>query len=171
MSKQCTKPKRKRDDSWFKDKILLVQAQASGQILHQEELAFLADLGIPKDQDTQTVITHNAAYQADDLDAYDSDCRKLVNHSETETSESNINPVFSVCDLNHNRQLFRILTHPLHNKDALILSVEIVETTKNPRVTCQPNKSGKYKYQYTLTAMSLKDIRNKLKVLKDTDKN
>ncbi|GJR28205.1 retrovirus-related pol polyprotein from transposon TNT 1-94 [Tanacetum coccineum] len=40
MSKQCTKPRRKRDDSWFKDKVLLVQAQASGQILHEEELAF-----------------------------------------------------------------------------------------------------------------------------------
>ncbi|GJY72008.1 hypothetical protein Tco_0475711 [Tanacetum coccineum] len=24
MSKQCTKPKRKRDDSWFKDKVLLL---------------------------------------------------------------------------------------------------------------------------------------------------
>nr|GEZ92408.1 hypothetical protein [Tanacetum cinerariifolium] len=43
MSKQCTKPKRKRDDLWFKDKVLLVQAQANGQILHEEELAFLAD--------------------------------------------------------------------------------------------------------------------------------
>ncbi|GJR42256.1 hypothetical protein Tco_1310359 [Tanacetum coccineum] len=70
MSKQCTKPKRKRDDSWFKDKVLLVQAQASGQILHEEELAFLADPGIPEGQATQTVITHNAAYQAVDLDAY-----------------------------------------------------------------------------------------------------
>ncbi|GKE11642.1 hypothetical protein Tco_1415193, partial [Tanacetum coccineum] len=67
MSKQCTKPKRKRDDSWFKDKVLLVQAQASGQILHEEELAFLADLGIPEGQATQTIITHNAAYQVDDL--------------------------------------------------------------------------------------------------------
>nr|GEW74823.1 hypothetical protein [Tanacetum cinerariifolium] len=44
MSKQCTKPKRKRDDSWFKDK---------------------------------TVITHNAAYQAEYLDVYDSDCDEL----------------------------------------------------------------------------------------------
>ncbi|GKB81992.1 hypothetical protein Tco_0948887 [Tanacetum coccineum] len=44
--KQCTKPKRKRDDSWFKDKVLLVQAQASGQNLHEEEPAFLADPGI-----------------------------------------------------------------------------------------------------------------------------
>nr|GFA45331.1 hypothetical protein [Tanacetum cinerariifolium] len=46
MSKQCTKLKRKRDDSWFKDKVLLVQAQANGQILHEEELAFLVDLRI-----------------------------------------------------------------------------------------------------------------------------
>ncbi|GKA01156.1 hypothetical protein Tco_0673821 [Tanacetum coccineum] len=59
------------------DKVLLVQAQASGQILHEEELAFLADPGIPEGQATQTVITHNAAYQADDLDAYDSDCDEL----------------------------------------------------------------------------------------------
>nr|GEW62187.1 ribonuclease H-like domain-containing protein [Tanacetum cinerariifolium] len=43
----------------------------------QEELAFLADLGNAEGQATQTVITHNAAYQADDLDAYDSDCDKL----------------------------------------------------------------------------------------------
>ncbi|GJY10025.1 retrovirus-related pol polyprotein from transposon TNT 1-94 [Tanacetum coccineum] len=77
MSKQCTKPKRKRDDSWFKDKVLLVQAQASSQILHEEELAFLVDPGILEGQATQTVITHNASYQADDLDAYDSDCDEL----------------------------------------------------------------------------------------------
>ncbi|GJT26748.1 hypothetical protein Tco_0907023 [Tanacetum coccineum] len=117
MSKQCTKPKRKWDDSWFKDKVLLVQAQANGQILHEEELAFLADPRTAEGQATQTVITYNAAYQADDLDAYDPDCDELntakvslmanlsyygsdalaessvVNHSETEiTSDSNIIP-------------------------------------------------------------------------------
>ncbi|GJR49374.1 retrovirus-related pol polyprotein from transposon TNT 1-94 [Tanacetum coccineum] len=42
-----------------------------------EELAFLADPGIIKGQATQTIIIHNAAYQADDLDAYDSDCDEL----------------------------------------------------------------------------------------------
>ncbi|GKD11661.1 retrovirus-related pol polyprotein from transposon TNT 1-94, partial [Tanacetum coccineum] len=57
--------------------VATVQAQASGQILHEEELAFLADPGIPESQATQTVITHNVAYQADDLDAYDSDCDEL----------------------------------------------------------------------------------------------
>nr|GEV40999.1 hypothetical protein [Tanacetum cinerariifolium] len=36
MSKQCIKPKRKTDKAWFMDKVLLVQAQANGQILHEE---------------------------------------------------------------------------------------------------------------------------------------
>nr|GFD23020.1 hypothetical protein [Tanacetum cinerariifolium] len=74
----CTKPKRKRDVAWFKDKLLLVQAQANGQVLHKEELEFLADPRIAEVQSTQYVITNNAAYQAGDLDAYDSDCDKII---------------------------------------------------------------------------------------------
>nr|GEX07617.1 retrovirus-related Pol polyprotein from transposon TNT 1-94 [Tanacetum cinerariifolium] len=77
MSKQCTKPKRKRDKLWFKDKVLLVQAQANRQILHEEDLAFLANPGIAEAQTTQHVIIHNSTYQADDLDAYDSDCDEI----------------------------------------------------------------------------------------------
>ncbi|GJW55898.1 hypothetical protein Tco_0099983 [Tanacetum coccineum] len=77
MSKQCTKPKRKWDDSSSKDKVLLVQAHANGQILYEEELAFLANPRIAEGQATQTVITHNAAYQVDDFDAYDSYCDEL----------------------------------------------------------------------------------------------
>ncbi|GJR78807.1 integrase, catalytic region, zinc finger, CCHC-type containing protein [Tanacetum coccineum] len=37
----------------------------------------IADPNIPEGQSTQTIITHNAAYQANDLDAYDSDCDEL----------------------------------------------------------------------------------------------
>nr|GEU97833.1 integrase, catalytic region, zinc finger, CCHC-type, peptidase aspartic, catalytic [Tanacetum cinerariifolium] len=77
MAKQCTKPKRKRNAKWFKDKVLLVQAQASGQVLHEEELDFLANPRTAESSTNQTVVTTNAAYQADDLDAYDSDCDEL----------------------------------------------------------------------------------------------
>ncbi|GKB76867.1 hypothetical protein Tco_0943762 [Tanacetum coccineum] len=37
----------------------------------------ILDPGIPEGQATQTIFTHNAAYQADDLDAYNSDCDEL----------------------------------------------------------------------------------------------
>ncbi|GJT78747.1 hypothetical protein Tco_1045472 [Tanacetum coccineum] len=44
MSRQCTQPKRPRNASWFKEKLML------------------------------PIIIHKAAFQTDDLDAYDSDC-------------------------------------------------------------------------------------------------
>nr|GFC97640.1 hypothetical protein [Tanacetum cinerariifolium] len=69
--------RRKRDAEWFKDKVLLVQAQANGQVLQEEELDFLADPGTAESSSNQAMITTNAAYQADDLDAYDSDYDEL----------------------------------------------------------------------------------------------
>nr|GFB31752.1 hypothetical protein [Tanacetum cinerariifolium] len=65
---RCTKPKRKHDAKWFKDKVLLVQAQANGQVLQEEELEFLTDPGTTESSSHQTIVTNNAAYQADDLD-------------------------------------------------------------------------------------------------------
>nr|GEV22969.1 hypothetical protein [Tanacetum cinerariifolium] len=60
-----------------KDKVLLVQAHANGKVLQEEELEFLADPGREETSRNQYVVTGNAAYQADDLDAYDSDCDEL----------------------------------------------------------------------------------------------
>ncbi|GJV08433.1 retrovirus-related pol polyprotein from transposon TNT 1-94 [Tanacetum coccineum] len=98
------------------DKVLLVQAQTNGQILHEEELAFFVDLEIAEGQATQTVITHNGAYQADDLDDMtlivmnstlsklpswqiylimampSSEQSNVVNHSETEITSDSIIP-------------------------------------------------------------------------------
>ncbi|GJR53835.1 integrase, catalytic region, zinc finger, CCHC-type containing protein [Tanacetum coccineum] len=74
MARQCPKPKSKKDATWFRDKVPLVEARGNGKVLNEEELEFLADPGIVEGPITQSVITHNATYQADDLDAYDSDC-------------------------------------------------------------------------------------------------
>ncbi|GKD47315.1 integrase, catalytic region, zinc finger, CCHC-type containing protein, partial [Tanacetum coccineum] len=46
MERQCPKPKRKREATWFRDKVLLVEAQGNGKVLNKEELEFLADPGI-----------------------------------------------------------------------------------------------------------------------------
>nr|GFB03901.1 hypothetical protein [Tanacetum cinerariifolium] len=57
--------------------IVCYNSQANGKVLHEEELEFLADPGIAETQSTQYGITNNVAYQADDLDAYDSDCDEI----------------------------------------------------------------------------------------------
>nr|GFB54773.1 hypothetical protein [Tanacetum cinerariifolium] len=56
------------------DKAMLLEAQEAGQILDEEQLAFLADPGVPDGQAVQTIIPNNAPFQTEDLDTYDSDC-------------------------------------------------------------------------------------------------
>ncbi|GJX65830.1 hypothetical protein Tco_0300173 [Tanacetum coccineum] len=56
---------------------MLAEAQEAGQILVEEQLAFLADPGISKAQVAHQTIPQNSAFQTDDLDAYDSDCDDL----------------------------------------------------------------------------------------------
>nr|GEV22084.1 putative reverse transcriptase domain-containing protein [Tanacetum cinerariifolium] len=58
------------------EKAMLAEAQEAGQMLDEEQLAFLADLGIPASQ-AQIIIPHNAVFQIEDLDTYDSDCDDL----------------------------------------------------------------------------------------------
>ncbi|GKA58832.1 retrovirus-related pol polyprotein from transposon TNT 1-94 [Tanacetum coccineum] len=79
MSRQCTQPKRPRNAAWFKEKAMLAEAQESSQILDEEQLAFLADPGIPDCQAAQTTIPNTAAFQTEDLDAYDSYCDDVSN--------------------------------------------------------------------------------------------
>ncbi|GKD66826.1 hypothetical protein Tco_1308934 [Tanacetum coccineum] len=62
MARQCTQPKRPRNSTWFKEKMLLVQAEEPRQVLDEEKLAFLADLGIADGQATQTTIPQNNAF-------------------------------------------------------------------------------------------------------------
>ncbi|GJS41636.1 hypothetical protein Tco_0566679 [Tanacetum coccineum] len=154
MSKQCTKLKRKRDDLWFKDKVLLVQAQANGQILHEEELAFLAYPGIAEGQATQTVITHNAAYQADDLDAYDSDCDEL-----------NTAKVALMANLSHyGSDALAENSNSSAQQDALILSM--IEQLKTQVVNFTKINLDNKSVNDTLTA-ELERYKEQVKVLKE----
>nr|GEY99242.1 hypothetical protein [Tanacetum cinerariifolium] len=46
MARQCTQPKWPRNAAWFKEKLMLAEAQETGQIFDEEQLAFLADPAI-----------------------------------------------------------------------------------------------------------------------------
>ncbi|GJZ40963.1 hypothetical protein Tco_0587849 [Tanacetum coccineum] len=109
----------------FKEKVLLVQAQAHGQILNEEELAFLADPDIPEGQSTQTVITHNAAYQADDLDTYDSDCDEL-----------NSVKVYLMANLSHSGldALAEVHNHDNMNNNVVNQSVQVMPSSQQSNV-------------------------------------
>ncbi|GJR19215.1 putative ribonuclease H-like domain-containing protein [Tanacetum coccineum] len=70
MARQCTQPKRPRNAAWYKEKAMLAEAHEAGQILDEEQIAFLADLGVPD------VLMAN-------ISNYGSDVISEVPHSET----------------------------------------------------------------------------------------
>ncbi|GKA54044.1 retrovirus-related pol polyprotein from transposon TNT 1-94 [Tanacetum coccineum] len=139
--------------------------QANNLILHEEELEFLADPGIEEGQDTQTVITHNAAYQADDLDAYDSDYDEL-----------NTAKVALMANLSHygsdalieyvieSQQAAVQNSNSFAQQDALILSV--IEQLKTQVVNCTKINLDNKSVNDTLTA-ELKRYKEQVKVLKE----
>ncbi|GJZ56303.1 hypothetical protein Tco_0611496 [Tanacetum coccineum] len=77
MARQCTQPKRRRDAEWFKEKVLLVQAQAKGKEFDWEQLAFLADPGIT---DAKAVLMAS-------LSSCDSDVLSEVPYSDTSQND------------------------------------------------------------------------------------
>nr|GEU78685.1 hypothetical protein [Tanacetum cinerariifolium] len=145
MSKQCTKPKRQRDDSWFKDKVLVVQAQANGQILHEEELAFLADPGIPK----VALMANLSHYGSDTL-------------TEVHNPDNVDNRIINQGVQNHNRLLFRIQKH-LHNK---MLLLSVIEQLKSQVINCTKINLDNKSANYSLT-VELERYKEQVKVLKE----
>ncbi|GJX10855.1 retrovirus-related pol polyprotein from transposon TNT 1-94 [Tanacetum coccineum] len=66
------KPNRKRDETWFNDKVLLVSKLKQVVKHNREEIAFFADPEHPVQFKPLDSHYHNSAYQADDLMPYDS---------------------------------------------------------------------------------------------------
>nr|GEX17019.1 retrovirus-related Pol polyprotein from transposon TNT 1-94 [Tanacetum cinerariifolium] len=181
MSKQCTKPKRKRDEAWFKDKVLLVQAQANEQVLHEEELGFLPNPGIAETQSTQHVITNNPAYQADNLDAYDSDCDELNsakiaimanlshygsdNLAELETETTSDSNIISYSQYMNESQYTTIQNSSSHvQQDDLILYV--IEQLKTQVVSCTKiNQDNKNVNEFLIA--ELDRYKDQVKILKE----
>nr|GEW12059.1 hypothetical protein [Tanacetum cinerariifolium] len=129
MSKQCTKPKRKQDAEWFKDKVLLVQAQANN------------------------------------LDAYDSDCDEL-----------NSTKIALMANLSHyeSDNLAEYMNESQYNtvqnsnlpelQDDLILYV--IEQLKTQVVNCTKINQDNKQVNELLTA-KLERYRNQKRVLKE----
>nr|GFA97361.1 hypothetical protein [Tanacetum cinerariifolium] len=79
MDRKRTHFKRPRNAAWFKEKVMLAEAQESGQNLDEEQLAFLTDSGIPNGQAAQITILKTMTFQTEHLDAYDYDYDNVSN--------------------------------------------------------------------------------------------
>ncbi|GJS25697.1 hypothetical protein Tco_0454329 [Tanacetum coccineum] len=156
MSKQYTKPKRKRDDP-----------------------------RILEGKTTQSVITHNAAYQADDLDAYNSDCDELNTakvslmanlshygsdalaevHNHDNMNNNMINQAVQAMSSSEQSNVAVVQnSNSFTHQDALILSV--IEQLKTQVVNCTRINRDNKSVNDTLTA-KLERYKEQVKVLKE----
>ncbi|GKD85347.1 retrovirus-related pol polyprotein from transposon TNT 1-94, partial [Tanacetum coccineum] len=76
----CTQPKRPQNSDYFKDKMLLMQAQENGAALDEKELLFLAgeqantfDTDVDNQPIQDLALNEDNIFQADECDAFDSD--------------------------------------------------------------------------------------------------
>ncbi|GJS08061.1 hypothetical protein Tco_0364857, partial [Tanacetum coccineum] len=155
MARQCPTPKRKRDATWFRDKVLLVEAQGSGKVLNKEELEFLANprvaeakavlmanlssygtgvlFEVPYSENTHTDMLNQSVQEM----SY-SEQTHLVNYPENEiTSDSNIIPYSQYLLETQNAAVQD--TNSSAQQDAMILSV--FEQLSNQVTNC--NKVNK----------------------------
>nr|GEY47781.1 hypothetical protein [Tanacetum cinerariifolium] len=148
MSKQCTKPKRKRDEQWFKDK----------------ELEFLADPGISETSCTQYVVKNNAAYQADDLDAYDFDCDELNLAKISLMANLSQHGSDNLAEIHNQDNVYNNNSSSHALQDDLILSV--IEQLKTQVVNCTKINQDNKNVNEILTA-DLERYKNQERILKE----
>ncbi|GJV04246.1 retrovirus-related pol polyprotein from transposon TNT 1-94 [Tanacetum coccineum] len=86
IARECPRPTRLQDSDYFKDKMLLMQAQENGAVLDEEQLLFLAgehvtnfddDVDDPPGKDLALNVDH--IFEADQCDAFDSDVDEAPN--------------------------------------------------------------------------------------------
>ncbi|GJT94309.1 retrovirus-related pol polyprotein from transposon TNT 1-94 [Tanacetum coccineum] len=80
IARNCTQPKRPQNSDYFKNKMLLMQAQENGAVLDEEELLFLAgeqantfDADVDNQPVQDLALNEDNIFQADKYDAFDSD--------------------------------------------------------------------------------------------------
>ncbi|GJV18026.1 retrovirus-related pol polyprotein from transposon TNT 1-94 [Tanacetum coccineum] len=80
IARECPRPKRLQDSDYFKDKMLLMQAQESGAVLDEEQSLFLAgeqvtnvDDDVDDTHENDLALNVDHVFEADECDAFDSD--------------------------------------------------------------------------------------------------
>ncbi|GJT92783.1 retrovirus-related pol polyprotein from transposon TNT 1-94 [Tanacetum coccineum] len=135
IARNYTQPKRPQNSEYFKDKMLLMQAQDNRVALNEEQLLFLAggqDNDVDEDVDEQLVhdlaLNVDNVFQADDCDAFDS------NVDESSTAQtmfmanlSSADPVYDEASLSYDLDILSEVHDHDHYQDAVCEHHEVHE--------------------------------------------
>nr|GEU55757.1 hypothetical protein [Tanacetum cinerariifolium] len=128
------------------------------------ELEFLADSGIAETQSTQYVVTNNAAYQADDLDTYDSNCDKINSTKIALMANLSHYGFDNLAEIHHPDNV----TNNVVDQDVQAITI-IVEVPKElPKVSMVNSSLNKLKFHLASFDMVVKERTTATTITKDT---
>ncbi|GJZ28947.1 retrovirus-related pol polyprotein from transposon TNT 1-94 [Tanacetum coccineum] len=127
IARNCTQPKRPQNSKYFKDKMLLMQAQENGVALDEEQLLFLAggqDNAVDEDVDEQPVqdlaLNVDNVFQADDCDAFDYDVDEApVTQTMFMANLSSADPVYDKAGPSYDSDILSEVHDHDHYQDAV----------------------------------------------------
>ncbi|GKE60978.1 retrovirus-related pol polyprotein from transposon TNT 1-94, partial [Tanacetum coccineum] len=148
IARNYTQPKRSQNSEYFKDKMLLMQAQENGVALDEEQLMFLTggqENVVDEDVDEQPMhdlaLNVDNVFQADDCDAFDSDVDEAPT-AQTMFMEnlSSTDPVYDEASLSYDSDILSELHDHDHYQDAVCKHYEVHEMHDD----VQPNYVADY---------------------------
>ncbi|GJS34617.1 retrovirus-related pol polyprotein from transposon TNT 1-94 [Tanacetum coccineum] len=126
IARNCTQPKRPQNSDYFKDKMLLMQAQENGAVLDEEELLFLADEYDAFDSDVDDEPTAQSIFIAN---------LSLVGSTNPQAGPSNASILSEVYILENaiDHSVFNQDEHDIHNK---VIPSMFIDSTSVPICVC-----------------------------------
>ncbi|GJU87136.1 retrovirus-related pol polyprotein from transposon TNT 1-94 [Tanacetum coccineum] len=135
IARNCTQPKRPYNLKYFKDKMLLMQAQENRVALDEEQLLFIAggqDNVVDKHVDEQSVqdlaLTMDNVFQADDCDAFDSDVDEAPTaQTMLMANLSSVDPVYDEANLSYDSDILSEVPDQDNYQDVVCAHHEVHE--------------------------------------------
>ncbi|GKC64172.1 hypothetical protein Tco_1096770, partial [Tanacetum coccineum] len=123
IARNFTQPKRPQNSEYFKDKMLLMQAQENGVALDEEQLLFLAggqDNVVDEPPVQDLALNVDNVFQADDLDAFDSDVDEAPT-AQTMLMRLSLSNLYSKMGILCFFDAIRLRTHAMAEEDAFLV--------------------------------------------------
>ncbi|GKC87607.1 integrase, catalytic region, zinc finger, CCHC-type containing protein, partial [Tanacetum coccineum] len=127
IARNCTQPKRPQNSKYFKDKVLLMQAQENGAVLDEEQILFIVggqtntfdDDDVDEEPVQDLVLNKDNVFQADQCDAFDSNVDEApIAQTMFMANLSSADPIYDEAGLSYDSDILsEVQNHDIYQDD------------------------------------------------------
>nr|GEY60548.1 hypothetical protein [Tanacetum cinerariifolium] len=151
IARNCTQPKRPQNSEYFKDKMLLMQAQENGVALDEEQLLFITGEQDNVDDDVDEQLVQDLAlnvdnmFQADKCDAFDSDVDEAPTaHTMFMANLSSVYPVYDEVGPSYDSDILSEVHNHDNYEDAVCELHGVHEIHDHVQLNCVVDSNTEY---------------------------